>query len=87
MLPRIDAGERMARITDGAVAAGSMERGDTEKIMRGLTDAESGERRKAAKASPGALAGMGISVSGPSAPSETSLSAAPTQSNPGAADG
>jgi len=70
MMPRINAGERLEAITDGAIAAGNVASHDASRIRRHLEDVARGERRKAAKANPAALARMGIAVRGPSAPSQ-----------------
>ena len=71
MMPQIDAGERLARITDGSVATGTMGAWDARAVTRGLQEQASGTRFKPAKATVATLASMGIAViSAPEAPQE-----------------
>lgn len=63
MMPRIDAGERLAAITDAAIAAGNYEKQVSRRIVSRLERAAQGGRRaKVAKAQPDALAAMGVGV-------------------------
>lgn len=64
MLPRLQAEERLNAITDGGVAAGSMERDDQKTVIAALTQAAEIERPKTMKASPALLAEMGIALIG-----------------------
>lgn len=70
MMPRINAGERLGAITDGAIAAGNVDNHDASRIRRQLEEVAQAERQKVPKANSAALAGMGIAVRGPSAPSQ-----------------
>jgi hypothetical protein len=67
MLPRLQAEERLNAITDGGVAAGTMERREQTDVL-----ARSGRRRdRAAEAGEGERGGsptMGIAVRGPAEP-------------------
>lgn len=62
MLPRIEAGERLASIGDAALAAGNLSPADARAMSRRLSEAAQGERRRAAKATPEVLAAMGVGV-------------------------
>ncbi len=68
MLPRLDAGERLARVSDGAAAAGAMDTAARRRLIRRLEETERGTRQRAARATPAVLAGMGIGTR--SAPSQ-----------------
>ncbi len=75
MMPRIEAGERLAAITDRAAAAGNLKQADSGRLMRRLEEARVGVRRQTAKATPAVLAGMGIAaVNTPLGASERGLS-------------
>ena len=77
MIPRLDAEERLNAMTDhGAVVGGGKNHGsDRARHIRALEKAaQGGQRRRAAKASPATLAGMGIGVvSGASEPSQEAI--------------
>lgn len=62
MMPRIEAGERLAAQTDAAIAAGSLSKHDAGRVIRRLEDVQRGTPRKPARATPAVLAGMGIAV-------------------------
>lgn len=63
MLPRIDAEERLSHIDSSAVAFGSLEQRDSQKVIRQLEEQRDGVSRKPSKATPDELAAMGIAVS------------------------
>ena len=65
MLPRIDAEERLAQIDTSAVAFGSLESKDAEKVLSRLEEMRDGCKRVPVKASPEALAAMGIAIVAP----------------------
>lgn len=63
MLPRLDAEERLDAIdTRGVAAMRKLSRHDAQRAIRMLQRAAKGGPVKAAKATPDALAAMGISV-------------------------
>lgn len=62
MLPRIEAGERLAGISDRALAAGNMHPADAARMKRRLEDNRRGGRQRVAKATPAVLRGMGIGI-------------------------
>lgn len=75
MMPRIDAGERLAAINDRALAFGSLSKFDAERIGQRLEAAAAGvPAQRPAKANPAALGDMGIGVrtAGPAASGEPS---------------
>ncbi len=74
MIAPIEASERLGRITDGAVAAGTMRECDSRQVTRRLEELSDGMSRKPAKASAATLAAMGIAVIGPSEPSQEAQS-------------
>lgn len=64
MMPGLQAEERLAGINDAAAAGGNMRTFDRQRFMRELERAaRGGGKRAPAKASPAALAAMGIGVS------------------------
>lgn len=71
MLPRLDAGERLAAISDRSVASGSLPKFDAMRAIRALEEAQHDRRRRPAKPTPAVLAAMGIGiVTVPSPPAE-----------------
>lgn len=71
MMRRIEAEERLAAIRDRAAAAGTLPRGEGMRHFRELQrTAQAAGGGRAAKATPAALAGMGIGVRTVSAPAE-----------------
>jgi hypothetical protein len=62
MMPRIEAGERLAAINDRAAAAGNLKQAVSDRLMRRLEEARDGVGRQTAKATPAVLAGMGIAA-------------------------
>jgi hypothetical protein len=66
MLPRLQAEERLNAITDGAVAAGSMDRREQTEVVAALQRDAGVKRARPPKANVATLAAMGIAVSGPS---------------------
>lgn len=73
MMPRIDAGERLAAIGDGHIAAGLMRQHEAGRMIRRLEETAGGPRAPRAKATPAVLARMGIGVTAPPAPAEKGL--------------
>jgi hypothetical protein len=76
MLPRLDAEETLSAINAQGLAYGSLPRQEARRMKDRLERAARGGRRlKAAKASPGKLAAMGIGVvSAPSTASQEGIS-------------
>lgn len=62
MMARIEAGERLAAISDGALAAGNVHKFDARRAIRRLEEAQRGGQRKASKVTPAMLGGMGIGL-------------------------
>ncbi|MFZ5747903.1 MAG: hypothetical protein ACOY45_09645 [Pseudomonadota bacterium] len=62
MMARIEATERLHAITDHAAGAGMLDDGTRRRVMRRLEQAAHGGRRRAAKATPAVLHGMGIRI-------------------------
>jgi hypothetical protein len=62
MLPRIEAQERLAQINAIALASGNLEPADRRRTLDDLVRKAEGGTRRARKAAPGDLKGMGIGV-------------------------
>ncbi len=61
MLPRIEAGERLAGITDHAIATGNADKDEARRVRTGLDKTARGSAR-AVNATPGQLGGIGIGL-------------------------
>jgi hypothetical protein len=61
MLPRLEAEERLDAISTGAVAAGSVKKGDAERLMRDLRRVAKGDDKPKARTVDDLVA-MGIPV-------------------------
>lgn len=62
MLPRLEAEERLKRITDAGAGAGLFDRHDHSALIRGLEQAVGTERPKPRKVNSDVLAHMGVGV-------------------------
>jgi hypothetical protein len=74
MLPRLQAEERLNRISDIGVGTGSMERDDQRDITTALRREAGLQQARPAKASGADLAAMGIAIRAPAAPSQEGVS-------------
>lgn len=62
MLPRLEAQEQLAAISAAALGSGHVKTNDARRAIAKLERQAQGGRRKAVKATPQVLAGMGIAV-------------------------